>query len=67
MSHYQLFPLDSPGPAGVHLEYVKEKEAYRGKMGAQPDEETDVKGHQRWQDQEQWDKMKNDWVRIGKS
>lgn len=30
ISHYQLIPLDRLGPAGVHQEYVKERE----RMGA---------------------------------
>lgn len=34
ISHYQLIPLDRPGPAGAHQEYVKEKKADWGKMGA---------------------------------
>lgn len=30
ISHYQLIPLDRPGPAGTHQEYVKEREARGG-------------------------------------
>jgi len=35
----------------------REKERLR-EEGSQPDEERDVKGHQRWQDQEQWGEIK---------